>query len=200
MLATRTRDVYERQAAPFDAERPKMLHERAWLARFAALLPEGGTILDLGCGAGDPFPAWFRARGFRVTGVDIAEAMLEIARERCPQGDWRWADMRTLDLGDRFDGIIGWNSFFHLTQDELRTTLPKLVQHLRPGGVLMLTVGPEAGEVDGHVGGERVYHSSLSPAEYEAEMDRMGMEVVAFVMEDPDCDMQTVLLARRRSE
>lgn len=126
-LAARTQGVYERQAARFDAERPKGLHERSWLARFADLLPPGGTILDLGCGAGDPFHAWFRAQGFRVTGIDFAAAMIEIARERFPEGDWRVADMRTLDLADRFDGILGWNSFFHLTQDEQRTTLPKLV-------------------------------------------------------------------------
>ena len=108
-----TRAIYERQAAAHDAARAHTLFEAKWLARFAACLPEGGHVLDLGCGTGEPIAHWFRAEGFRVTGVDFADAMLEIARSRWPEGDWRQADMRHLDLGQSFDGIIAWDSFFH---------------------------------------------------------------------------------------
>lgn len=198
-LATRTQAVYERQAARFDAERPRGLHERAWLDRFLALVRPGGLILDLGCGAGEPIAAHLAAQGRRVIGVDAAEAMLAIARNRHPEGDWRLGDMRTLDLAERVDGLLAWNSFFHLTRDEQRAVLPRLVAHLRPGGALMLTVGPEDGEVTGHVGGEPIYHASLSPEEYRTRLADLGVEVIRFVAEDPDCDGQTVLLARRRA-
>ena len=195
-LAASTQDVYERNAARFDAERPKGLLERVWLDRFLVLVPKGGNILDLGCGAGDPIAAYMRAQGFQMTGVDASHAMLEIARSRYPDADWRLADMRQLSLDKRFDGILGWNSFFHLTQEEQRATLPKLAAHLKPGGALMLTVGPEAGEVSGHVGDDAVYHSSLSPKDYKNIMDGLGMSIVKFIKEDPDCDFQTVLLAQ----
>lgn len=196
-LASGTPGVYERHAAEFDAQRPKRLHERIWLERFAERLPEGAKILDLGCGTGEPFARWFTGRGFRVTGVDIAGAMLDIARQRFPDGDWRRADMRSLDLGERFDGIIAWHSFFHLTREEQRSTLPRLADHLVPGGVMLLTVGPDDGEVVGHVAGAPVYHASLSPAEYEALLQDLGMTVLAFVMEDPECDLNTLLLAAK---
>ena len=75
----------------------------AALLAFIDLIPSGGHVLDLGCGAGDPIARWFIAEGFRVTGVDFATSMLEIARTRWPDGDWRAADMRVLDLGDTFD-------------------------------------------------------------------------------------------------
>ena len=100
------RDVYEEQAAVYDAQRSRALFEARWLARFAAGLPAGARVLDLGCGAGEPIAAWFKAEGFAVTGVDFAPAMLRIARSRWPEGDWRQADMRALDLGERFDGIV----------------------------------------------------------------------------------------------
>lgn len=199
-LARTTQDVYERQAARFDAERPKRLHERAWLDRFLALVPSGGTILDLGCGAGDPIAGYFLRRGHRVVGVDASHAMLAIARQRFPDGEWRHADMRTLDLPERFDGIIAWNSFFHLTRDEQRDVLVRCATHLVPGGALMLTVGPEDGEVTGHAGGEPIYHSSLAPSEYRRRLDALDIEIVTFVLEDPACDGQTVLLGRRRPE
>jgi SAM-dependent methyltransferase len=196
-LAARTRQTYEKHAARFDAERPKRLHEKAWLDRFAALLPSDGAILDLGCGAGDPIAAYFTAAGFTVTGVDVAEAMIALAKARFPAGDWRHGDMRTLALDEQFDGIIAWNSFFHLTPEEQHEALTRIAAHLAPGGALLLTVGPAAGEVVGHVGGDEVYHSSLNPEEYAAILERHGISVVQFVAEDPECGLQTVLLAQR---
>lgn len=61
----------------------------------------------------------------------------------------------------------------------------------------MLTVGHEAGEVIGHVAGEEVYHSSLSIDEYRQILNKMGLNTVEFVTEDPNCDFATVLLAQK---
>ena len=192
-----TRGVYERNAETYDARRSRALFEARWLRRFAASLPEAGHVLDLGCGSGRPIAGWLLGEGFRLTGADFSEPMLELARSRWPNGDWRLADMRRLDLPERFDGIIGWNSFFHLTPDEQRDCLPRLARHLVPDGVLMVTVGPKAGEEIGHVEGDPVYHASLSPAEYATVLEASGMRLTAFVAEDPDCEYHSVLIARR---
>ena len=197
-LASRTQGVYERQAAAFHAQRPKGLHERAWLARFLALVRPGGSILDLGCGTGDPLGDYMTSLGYEVVGVDASRAMLEIARKRRPAGDWRLADMRALDLPDRFDGVLGWNSFFHLMPDEQRDVLVRIARHMRPGAALMLTVGPQASEETGHAGGEPVYHASLSPEEYRHRLRELDIEIVHFEFEDPDCDFQTVLVGQRK--
>ncbi len=192
-----TREVYERQAAAYDAQRSRALFEARWLARFAGCLPAGGRVLDLGCGAGEPIARWFIAEGFRVTGVDFAEAMLDIARTRWPEGDWRQGDMRELDLGARFDGIVAWDSFFHLTPDEQRVCIGQMARHLEPGGTLMMTVGPMAGEVTGHVGGEPVYHASLSPAGYAVCLEENGLRLTGFLAEDAEADRHSVLMARK---
>ena len=196
-MAARTQEIYERRAAQFDAERSKSLHERHWLDRFLALVEPGGRILDLGCGAGDPVAGYFMSQGFGVLGVDASHEMISLARRRYPDGDWRVGDMRELDVSKSFDGIVGWNSFFHLTPDEQRDVLVRIGRHLNPGAALMLTVGVEAGEVIGHVGGEVVYHASLAPDEYRAILGQQAVEVVEFVFEDPECAGQTVLLARK---
>ncbi|MEZ4403668.1 MAG: class I SAM-dependent methyltransferase [Kofleriaceae bacterium] len=197
-LATRTGAIYQRQAARYDAERARQLVERAWLERFTALLPDGGAVLDLGCGGGEPIARYLIDAGLRVTGVDLAPAMIELARARCPAGDWRVADLRTLALPERFHGIIGWDSFFHLTAAEQRATLPRLAAHLRPRGALLLTVGHQAGEVIGHVGGEPVFHASLAPAAYRAALAALDLDVVAFTLADPTCAGHSVLLAQAR--
>ena len=62
----------------------------------------------------------------------------------------------------------------------------------------MITVGPIAGEVTGKVGGETVYHASLSVEEYARVMDAAGLNLVAYMAEDPYCDFHTVAMARKR--
>ena len=123
--------------------------------------------------------------------------MLDIARARWPDGDWRQADMRALDLDQVFDGIIAWNSLFHLRPDEQRTCLAHLARHLAPGGSLLITVGPKAGEVTGTVGGETVYHASLSPAAYATCLEDNGLRLTGFLAEDPDTNAHSVLMARK---
>lgn len=199
-IAACTRDVYERNAARFDAERVKILIERNWLERFSALLPECGHILDAGCGAGDPIARYFLDRGYRLTGIDFSAPMLELARSRHPSARWLWVDMRKLALGETFDGIIAWHSFFHLTPEEQVQTLEKFAAHLRPSGVLMVTVGPEAGEVTGHVGDEVVYHASLARQDYERVLGAAGIAILEFVISDEDCDRATVLLAQKQAD
>ena len=192
-----THAVYERQATEYDKRRSKALFEARWLARFTASLKQGSHVLDLGCGTGDPIVRWFMAEGFDVTGIDFSEAMLAIARKRWPDGDWRYADMRDLELDQRFDGIIAWNSFFHLTADEQKDCFTRMAHHLQPGGMLMLTVGPRVGEESGTVGAELVYHASLSPAGYAVCLEENGLQMTGFLAEDPEAQSHTVLMARK---
>ncbi|MFC4270366.1 methyltransferase domain-containing protein [Sneathiella chungangensis] len=198
-LAKRTQDVYERNAARFDAERAKILFERNWLDKFLSHLPTGGHVLDLGCGSGDPIASYIIGQGYRLTGADASAAMLRLAREKFPKGDWRLVDMRSLELPERFDGIIGWDSFFHLTREEQRSVIPKLAAHLVPSGVLMLTVGPDDGEETGRVGDDAVYHASLSIDEYTAILASHDVTVIDFRVDDPDCGHHTILLAQKKA-
>lgn len=193
-----TQDVYDRKAEAYDRSRSRSFFEARWLTRFGDALPRGSRVLDLGCGAGEPVAAWLIAEGFQLTGTDFSESMLTIARSRWPDGDWRTADMRTLAFPELFDGIIAWNSFFHLTPDEQRHTLPRMADHLAPGGRLLVTVGPEAGEASGEVDGETVYHASLSPAEYASLLEQNGLLLTAFAAEDPGCENHTILMAKKR--
>ncbi len=198
-LEKNTQAVYERQAQRFDQERSKVLFEKQWLDRFVQLLSPGAKILDVGCGAGEPIARYFIEKGYDLTGLDFSRSMLEIARTRFPDSTWHYMDMRQLHLQDRFDGIIAWHSFFHLKREDQKSTLQNFAEHLRPGAVLMLTVGYEDGEVLGHVGGEEVYHASFAYETYEALLNDLGLSVLRFVNDDPDCRGASVLLAQKSS-
>jgi trans-aconitate methyltransferase len=189
--------LYEDHAAAWDRQRPRELIERLWLERFAGLVPPNGAVLDLGCGAGEPIARWLIERGLAVTGVDSSAALIGMCRERFPAHRWIVADMRTLDLSGRFNGLIAWHSQFHLTADDQRALFPRLAAHAAPGAALLFTTGPQAGEAIGTWQGEPLYHASLDPAEYEALLAASGFTVVERRLRDRDSGEACVWLARR---
>lgn len=192
-----TRAVYQRQAQTFDAQRARDGRETEWLEAFIQTLPNGGRILDLGCGTGDPVAGWLIERGFKITGVDYSEPMLAIAKARFPDETWLHLDMRALDLPEKFDGILSWHGSFHLGTDEQRALIPKLCGMLLPGGTLMLTIGPSEGEVTGTIGSETVYHASLDPREYRELLETEGFTHIALSNNDANTNGPYVLLARK---
>jgi trans-aconitate methyltransferase len=189
--------IYRRHAAAFVRDRDRSLFERRWLDRFAGLLPPGGSVLDIGCGFGEPIARYLVERGHGVTGFDASAPLLALARAQFPGQGWIEGDMRDLSLGRRFDGLLAWDSFFHLGHDDQRRMFPRFADHAAPGAALMVTTGPAHGTAIGCFEGEALHHASLDPAEYRALLDAHGFEVLAHVVEDPACGGHTVWLARR---
>jgi SAM-dependent methyltransferase len=189
--------LYERHADAWDSQRSRTLFEKGWLDRFADLLPANGAVLDIGCGMGEPIAAYLGERGFRITGVDSAPGMIAKAGERMPTASWHVADMRSLALDRRFDGILAWDSFFHLTRDDQRAMFRIFEAHAAQVCALMFTSGPADGEAMGTFKGEPLYHASLAPDAYRRLLSEIGFAVVAHVADDPDCGGHTIWLARR---
>lgn len=191
--------LYQRHAAAWDRLRgPGSLFERPWLDKFLKLVPEGAPILDLGCGSGRPISGYLIRQGYAVTGVDASPPLIELCRERFPDQEWVVADMRTLDLGRPFAGILAWHSFFHLSPEDQERMFPVFERHAAAGAALMFTSGPEHGSVLAEFEGEPLYHGSLDPEEYETLLDRNGFTVVEHVAEDPTCGEATLWLAQKR--
>jgi len=192
--------IYERHARDFQNDRGRGLFEKSWLDRFAALLPPGGTILDIGCGFAEPIAAYFIAREFSVTGADSSPSMIAACRSRFPDNEWHVSDMRTLELHNTFDGVVAWDSFFHLTPDDQRRMFAVFGRHASPDAALMFTSGPFYGEALAEYHGNPLYHASLDPAEYRTLLADGGFHVVAHIAEDADCNGHTVWLAQRGSK
>jgi SAM-dependent methyltransferase len=189
--------TYARVATRFDARRNRSLFERGWLERFLAELPDEPQVLDAGCGAGEPIARHLIDRGCRLTGVDVAPAMIARCRRRFPAHAWRVADMRDLALARRFDGLVAWDSFFHLDARGQRRAVAAFARHARPGAALLFTSGSAAGEAMGRAADAPIYHASLDPPAYRELLARHGFAVIAHAANDPGCDFHTVWLARR---
>jgi len=190
-------ETYDRVGRSWAIRRDRTLFERRWLDRMLSYAP-GRRALDLGCGSGQPIAAYLKDRRAQVTGVDGAQAMVAMFKASLPDARVIRADMRGLDLGETFDMILAWNSFFHLSRADQRAMFPVFAAHANPRAALMFTSGPEEGERIGRVEGKPVYHASLDPKDYTKLLNENGFEVIAFTPEDPACRGHSVWLARFR--
>lgn len=101
----------------------------------------GMTFLDAGCGAGMA-ASMAAARGATVCGIDASGPLLEIARQRTPDGDFRSADLEALPFpDDSFDFVTGFNSFQYA--GDARAALGEARRVTRRDGRIVIVVwGP----------------------------------------------------------
>ncbi len=114
-------------------------------------LSPGATILDVPCGAGR-HAIELAARGYRLTGVDLSDSFLAIAKERSEvrgaHVDWRQRDMRDLPWPSEFDAAFCFgNSFAYLDDAGNEAFLAAVARTLRPGGRFALETGVVAESV-----------------------------------------------------
>lgn len=192
-----TQGVYDRHANDWHDARPESLYEKIWLDRFEERIGGTGHLLDLGCGSGKPLAGYFLNKGYHFTGIDYAPRMIDLAQKNFPDANWHVADMTALTIEGTFDGIYSWDGFFHLTCEQQTALLPKLCSMLKEGGALLLTVGYGHGEVLGTVAGEKVYHASLAPEEYEHILTENGCTDIIYKANDEACMGRSVLLATK---
>jgi SAM-dependent methyltransferase len=187
--------LYRRHARAWDDVRGEHLREGDWLDRFLVLIPPGSEVLDLGCGSGRPIARYLIEQGRRVTGVDSSPELIALCQERFPGQTWQVADMRELDLGKRFSGVLAWHSFFHLKPSDQEAMFATFAAHAAPGAPLMFTSGWNRGVAMGEFQGARLYHASLDPDEYHAQLRAHGFKAVAHKVDQYEAGAAAVWLA-----
>lgn len=135
--------MYERYAEVFAAS----AGHREYNARLAEFLPgllerlsiSATSVIDVACGVGDLAMALTR-QGYRVTGVDVAPTMIDIARQRAAEAGldvtFEVADMRRLPHQEQFDLALcfGDSLNYMLTPTDFRKALIAIRRALVPGG------------------------------------------------------------------
>lgn len=140
----------------FALSQPAEVRERE-LKAIGELAPSAAypRVLDVGCGVGRSAKGLV-AMGYRVTGIDINDEALAVARSRVPEAKFLHHDARDVArLGLEFDlALLLWHSFGMGSRADDREILRAIAQSLRPGGVFILDLfHPEwlaANEHSGH--------------------------------------------------
>jgi cyclopropane fatty-acyl-phospholipid synthase-like methyltransferase len=130
---------------------PTRLH---YVAVLDERLPAGSTVLDLGCGPGDPATRLLSER-HRVIGVELSRGQLDLARVNAPRAALVQADMTRLAVRPgSVDGIASFYATGHLPVAAHAPFFTALGSWLRPGGMLVTSVPitPEEGIEEGWLG------------------------------------------------
>lgn len=92
--------------------------------------------LDVGCGEGR-FCRVMQEHGMATVGIDPTQALLDHARKRDPQGDYRQGVAETLDFADAsFDLVVSYLTLIDIP--DIDAAIPEMARVLAPGGSLLI--------------------------------------------------------------
>jgi len=107
---------------------------------FLSHLPLGAHVLDLGCGAGIK-TRYIANKGFKVTGTDFSEKMIELAKKECPRVDFEVWDLFEIGSFPRtFDAIFANAVLLHVPKARVVEVLQKIKGRINTGGFLYIAV------------------------------------------------------------
>jgi len=98
-----------------------------------------GHVLDLGCGTGLQVPL-VQESADRITGIDISEGLLQVARRKFSNVNFLLADACDLPFQDSyFDTVISYGEVFsHIS--EYKTAFKEAIRVLKPGGYFLFSI------------------------------------------------------------
>lgn len=116
-----------------------------FLEELVGRMPEGGRVLDLGCGNGVKIGRL--AERFELVGVDLSEEQIRLARAQVRTGTFIQGDFAELEFpAETFDAITAFYSIMHVPREDHQALFGKIARWLKPGGLFLASLS--------HVGGD----------------------------------------------
>lgn len=170
-------DAYESSRGLFDISEI--------LNSFYSLLDtEQGTLLDLGCGAGEPVARYFVDNRWSVTGIDFSERMLEMAAKYVPEMNTIKTDIVEAKFPkNHFDAITATYSLFHISTNDHVALFKSLHQWLKPKGSILFTYATAeytgSKEFDGYKTfmNRELYYSHKDPQDLYSDLREIGFSI-----------------------
>jgi ubiquinone/menaquinone biosynthesis C-methylase UbiE len=163
-----------------ESEWPRM----RWVRKLLKGLEPGSSVLDLGCGSGDPADVEI-SKEHKVTGVDISQTQINLARQNVPTGHFLHGDAGSVEFPPTsFDAVISFYTLEHIPREEHRTILRRIYKWLRVGGLLLMSI--EAGDFDDVMGewlGVPMFISCFDPETMRRMVNEAGFELLETAIE-----------------
>lgn len=132
----KTIDYYNKHAEEFTASTFEVDMESLYRP-FLAELPGGTRIFDVGCGSGRDTLV-FKNKGYHVDAIDYSEELVKKAT-RLTDIPIKLQSFYEIDADEAYDGIWACASLLHCERSRLAEVLEKMVQALKPNGVIYMS-------------------------------------------------------------
>lgn len=152
------------------------------------------TILDLGCGTG-LHTKELVSRNYELTGLDLSEEMIKIAKQRNPDSDFVVGDMSNFNLGKKFDAVICmFSALGYLTENkQLEGFFNSVKKHLNQGGLLIIDCWnglgvmnelPSSKEKSAEIEGLKIVRKSFPDLDAKNHINNVKFNVKVFESEN----------------
>ncbi|MFB6241516.1 MAG: methyltransferase domain-containing protein [Candidatus Nanosalina sp.] len=175
-------DFYSRNAAKYDDSHSKDNWSEGFrenLSEFQEKV-EGTVVLDAGCGPG-AVTEFLSKEGFEVTGIDIAEGMVEYAR-RNSEGCFKQMNILNLEFADaKFDGVWCGSTIFFLEKEGMWEALSEFRRVLKDEGVLYVDFKEGDGDFEKNKWDGEVSERRIPESEARRMLSEKGFQVLKFI-------------------
>ena len=161
--------------------------DRSILAAFVELIKRQSVVYvaDVGCGPGR-VAAFMADRGLDVVGIDVSQAMLEVARTEHSNIKFEEGRLDALPIeAGVLAGAVCWYSIIYTPPDRLTQAFCELKRVLIPGGYVLLAFQAE---------GEPVYRTDAQGTGLPLTSYRHGVQEIADLLEDTGFKMYATVL------
>ena len=148
-------------------------------------LPQGATVIDLGCGTGVPLASVLVNMGLQVIGLDSSRKMIDSFRDNFPECTSYNIAIQDFDYTDYFfDGALCWGCLFHLQPDEQIRLLNKVFNSVQFGGRFLFTSAKESNAKKGEMINVEFNYYSLGSYKYNQLAKEAGWILISEFEDD----------------
>lgn len=163
------------------------------VTEFSKYIKIGDKILDLGCGPGNVAKCIRENVGdVEITGIDLSEEMLKIARLVNPHDKFICEDLRNINFdSESFDGVIMSFCIVHLFSEEAEIFIRKAVSYMKENGKLYISFmeGKNEGFEKTSFSNDEIFFNYYSQTKIENELRKLNIRILNVsrqVYDEPD--------------
>lgn len=164
---------------------------------------ENASVLDIGCGPGN-ITKYLLSKNpnYKITGIDYAPNMIELAKKNNPKANFRVLDTRNIScLNDKFDGIICGFCIPYLTISETQNLISDSYNLLNENGILYISFvegNPKDSEFKTGSNGNRVYFNYYDLEDLKSDFSRNKFKILKiFKVDYTESDVHTIVIVQK---
>lgn len=154
---------------------------------FGTLLKDGFAVLDIGCGPGNVAQQLCSRKELSITGIDLSEEMLALAKRNVPHGTFLLQDIRYATfLPESFDVVILSFCIVHLEAEEAKAVLEHAIKWVKSGGYVYLSFmeGKKPGLEMTSFSEQPLYFNYFQENEVKDFIELRGLECIRSARQD----------------